>query len=357
MEFKSIQDYSGFTFNEKKAFKERESTQWWTAQKHINEKLGADWKLIIDWPEFAKAIPGGEGNYQARDECHLLSGRTDLAFCLYETFVETLGNDVALWEPDFCEAVNEKVTKKIMRITTWNGVDHLDGYLPANKTELLHGEIVISIQPRRVTERFCNSGGMTSEKPFGYYVDLALIKPIQEGGDAKSAGAPEEPFVSIQDYSGFSFSNKKVFKEREERQWFPAQKVIHQKLGKEWKLIVDWPAFAKVIPAEGKFDNLFVREDLGFFLYEVYCKTIGDDVEKWDGDLIEAVNDKVTNKIIRITVWPVDNDNLDSYKIEIVDGVILISIQPKRLTYTFCNWSMSGYSTFAPFSKYIGNLV
>jgi len=279
MEFKSIQDYSGFTFNEKKAFKERESTQWWTAQKHINEKLGADWKLIIDWPEFAKAIPGGEGNYEARDNFQLTRGRTDLAFCIYETFVETLGKDVTGWEPDFCEAVNEKVTKKIIRITTWNGVDHLDSYISANKTDIINGEIVVLVQPRRVTERFCDSWNTPTDKTFKYFVDLGMMKPTTQEGEVKSA--PEEPFVSIQDYSGFSFHHKKIFKEREERLWFPS-----------------------------------------------------------------AVNDKVTKKIIRVTVWPIDNDNLDSYKIEIVDGVILISVQPTRLTHSF-----------SPFAKVIGNLV
>jgi len=354
--YTSTQDYTGFSFNEKKTFKELETAKCGAAMKQIHDKLGQQWKLVIDWPEFAKIIPAtADGNYEARDNFHLLAGRVDLGAVIYNTFVETMGNDVATWDPDFCEGVNEKATAKTIRITVWPGVDYLDGYLPANKTELRSGELVIKIQPRRVTERFTNSWGCMSEKPWSYHVDLAMMNPVSEA--SSSSGGSHATFASVHDYTGFSFGDKKVFKEREEKQWFPAQQTIHQKLGPQWKLTVDWPAFAKVIPAEGRFNNTFTREDLGFYLYEVYCKTIGDDVEKWEPDLIEAVNDKVTSKTIRITVWPIDDDNKDSYKVEIVSGEILISIQPKRLSYAFSNWGYGGYTTFNPFSQYIGALV
>jgi len=38
-------------------------------------------------------------------------------------------------------------------------------------------------------------------------------------------------FTSTQDYTGFSFAEKKVFKEKEEQKLVPAQKNIHDKLG------------------------------------------------------------------------------------------------------------------------------
>jgi len=107
-------------------------------------------------------IPG-EG-YEDRDQFKLLSGRSDLAFCLYETFVETLGTDVGKWDTDLCEAVNEKVTKKRIRITTC--ADDPTGYADANTIKIIDGEVVIAVQPRRVTERFCNSWG-TTDPTFG----------------------------------------------------------------------------------------------------------------------------------------------------------------------------------------------
>jgi hypothetical protein len=77
------------------------------------------------------------------------------------------------------------------------------------------------------------------------------------------------------------------------------QKQIQDKLGADWKLTVDWPSIQTAtaeIPTH--------RPGLGIYIYERYCKCIGDELAQWGGDIVEAVNDSVTEKQIIIGMSP-----------------------------------------------------
>lgn len=129
-------DYTGFSFAEKKSLKSGEP-KYEAALKQIQDKLGADWKLHLDFPAFATAIPDGH------------SERHNLLYALYDNYCPYLGNEVAGYEPDLVEAINEKITDKKITITTDKTGESLDRYRVT-----VGKDIVIAVEAPKVNSGY-----------------------------------------------------------------------------------------------------------------------------------------------------------------------------------------------------------
>jgi len=95
-------DYSGFSFAEKKTLKEKEEKNYPGALKHVQDKLGAEWKFEVDWPIIQTNCPAGDRQY--------------IAGFIYDRYVAKLGDEVSKWT-DLAEAVNDRVKGKKLVIT------------------------------------------------------------------------------------------------------------------------------------------------------------------------------------------------------------------------------------------------
>jgi len=129
-------DYTGFSFAEKKSLKGGEP-KYEKTLKQIQDKLGSGWKLHLDWPAFAAAIPDGH------------SQRHNLLYALYDNYCPSLGDEVAKYEPDLVEAINEKITDKKITITTDKTGESLDRYRVTVTTE-----IVIAVEAAKVNNGY-----------------------------------------------------------------------------------------------------------------------------------------------------------------------------------------------------------
>jgi len=117
-------DYTGFSFAEKKTLKGGEP-KYEKALKQIQDKLGSGWKLYLDWPAFNAALPTGHAE------------RDNLLTALYDKYCDCLGDEVAQYEPDLAEAMNEKITDKKITITTDKTGERLDRYRVTVTTEVV----------------------------------------------------------------------------------------------------------------------------------------------------------------------------------------------------------------------------
>jgi hypothetical protein len=99
-------NYAGFKLAEKKAFKDYEH-YFAPAEKQIKDKLGADWQLVIDFPAFEKATNETTGtNATAKGD------RDRLPQCIFERYVQPLGEEIAQMDAETAEAVNDAITEK-----------------------------------------------------------------------------------------------------------------------------------------------------------------------------------------------------------------------------------------------------
>lgn len=155
------------------------------------------------------------------------------------------------------------------------------------------------------------------------------------------------------EYPGFSFQDKKQLKVREEEYWKKAMAVLESKLGAGWRMDIDWAAWGSIVPDQGKFltmDGIPIeRTDLGNILIQKYCGHIAEDVEKWEPDLCEAVNAKITKKRIIVKVWDADPSDSTNFKVDHVDGEIVIWVKPKLMCYGF------PYSSYHPSRSWLVN--
>lgn len=125
-------DYNGLSFGEKKKLKEGE-VHHAKAEKQIQDKLGAGWKLNIDWPAIVAVVPAGHGQ------------RDNLSYAIYSLYCVNLGDEVAAYEPDLVEAINGKITSKKITIGIDKSGDSLDRYRVN-----VSNEVVIAIEPQKL---------------------------------------------------------------------------------------------------------------------------------------------------------------------------------------------------------------
>jgi len=129
------------------------------------------------------------------------------------------------------------------------------------------------------------------------------------------------------DYNGFSFAEKKDLKQYEGN-WETAQKKIKDKLGSGWSLHIDWPAFQAAVPKE---DDR--RSNLPNAIYNLYCPNLGDEVDGYEPDLVEAINGRVTAKKITIGLDK-SGEELNRYRVTVGDDVF-IGVEPAKIGYEY----------------------
>ena len=84
-------------------------------QKKFQDKLGADWKLDIDWVTIDKLT--GESATHGPSK----STRSNLGYAIYENFIKKFGDEVTKWDADMVAALNESITDKRFVFTTFDG--------------------------------------------------------------------------------------------------------------------------------------------------------------------------------------------------------------------------------------------
>ena len=124
------------------------------------------------------------------------------------------------------------------------------------------------------------------------------------------------------DYTGFSFAEKKALTEKEDFIYPTALKQVHDKLGSDWKFLVDWPVIQAKAPAND-------RPRLPGFIYDFYVAKTGVEISKWS-DLAAAVNDKVKGKKIILTL---ETSGKDLYLYDV--KVDALAIQHTKLGFTY----------------------
>lgn len=108
------------------------------------------------------------------------------------------------------------------------------------------------------------------------------------------------------------------------------QKKIQDKLGADWHLVIDFPAFEKATGEATKFKD--DRWRLPQCIFERYCEPIGTELAQLDADTAEAVNEAVTDKKIVITVDPETVSARYSVK---VGKTIDVLVQQDKLAYEY----------------------
>jgi hypothetical protein len=111
------------------------------------------------------------------------------------------------------------------------------------------------------------------------------------------------------------------------------QKQIKDKLGAEWQLVVDWPTIEKLTGDTGTNERAKnERKYLGGCVYQNYCRSLGEEISKWGAEIVEAVNDAITDKKIIVTMDPVHVDARYSVK---VGKSIEVLIQQEKICYEY----------------------
>jgi len=124
--------------------------------------------------------------------------------------------------------------------------------------------------------------------------------------------------------SGFSFAEKKGFKE-EEQHLNAAIKATQDKLGSDWTLTVDWEAFENQIKEANK------RKFLGVYIYQRYLGgAVAKEIAEWT-DLAEAINDKVKGKKIVVTAKVVQQ----KYAVTVSEESIELALKPEMIEYSY----------------------
>ena len=120
-------------------------------QKKFQDKLGADWKLDIDWVTIDKLT--GESATNAPSK----STRSNLPYAMYDNYIKKFGDEVTKWDADTVEALNESVTDKRFVFTTF------DGPAPNGKFVVKVGASVeISIRQEMISYSYDNTSVKTS---------------------------------------------------------------------------------------------------------------------------------------------------------------------------------------------------
>lgn len=94
-------DYSGFSAAEQEALKAKQPVHT-AAEAKIVSKLGAGWKLCVDWPTIAAVI-------QPCDKRN--------ADCVYDRYVEPIGDEMASFSDPTVRAVNDIAKGKKIVLT------------------------------------------------------------------------------------------------------------------------------------------------------------------------------------------------------------------------------------------------
>jgi len=75
---------------------------------------------------------------------------------------------------------------------------------------------------------------------------------------------------------------------------------LKEKFGKDWKLVIDWPSFAKYSKEHGERHR--IGEMAISYMVSVFIRK---DIEKADADVVEALNEKVGGtKVVRFVLGP-----------------------------------------------------
>lgn len=111
------------------------------------------------------------------------------------------------------------------------------------------------------------------------------------------------------------------------------QKKLQAKLGADWKLTIDFATIGELTGENSKSDRAkSERQYLPDVLFNRYCATIADEINKWDSDTVEAVNDAVKDHELVITM---DRQVIDVRYTVRVTSKIEVAIQQDKICFTY----------------------
>jgi hypothetical protein len=131
-------------------------------------------------------------------------------------------------------------------------------------------------------------------------------------------------------YAGFKLAEKKAFKDYE-HYFAPAEQQIKDKLGADWQLVIDFPAFEKATN-ETTATNDTAKGDrwrLPQCIFERYVQPLGAEIAQMDAETAEAVNDAISEKKVFITMDP---EHVDARYTVKIGTAINILVQQDRLS-------------------------
>jgi len=247
-------EYPNWKLGEKKGIKEKEPV-WDQAQKKLQAKLGADWKLDVNWGAIGKATEGNNyrneaGKYIYTDLC--------LAFA---------NNDVAKFSDAVVETLNANLCSGGHKVTFTFGEKGQEYPISSRLRIEINKDtgatfvwspewFSYSWGEDYFNKHVCNLPGVAVSKPFPGEWTLAEYKSFDEKkGDLEKATA-----------------------------------AIRAKLGAGWNVNVDYES----IEANTRGNNY--RSTVGKYIYEDYILGFANnDINnaKFDADVAEALNDKV----------------------------------------------------------------
>lgn len=263
----SLGNLSGWKLGEKKDIKSTEG-ELSAAESSLKSKLGTDWTLDVDFASFGEHSQGDSYRKQA--------GK----YIVSEKVSKIISSDIAPMQDDMVATINKVCATKVLKL---RGGPKSDSYSISSRLEMGIG--AGGIDCKWNCDWFSYAWGDTYIQKFVLDMDGVVADPPYPGT--------------------FNLGEIRSIKQKQ-GVVDACESQIKSKLGSDWKLEIDWPSVAEHTKTSS------YRKDMGKnFVDAIVGKFASNDVAQMDDDIVEALNDLVSSKTIKIGLGP----KTDSYAI------------------------------------------